>query len=70
MDLSANPWMLALNAIALLFVLFHAVTWFNRRRRRWSSACAAGACRRHVILPLHYAAWVLLPALAAWLVLD
>ena len=29
LDLSANPWMLALNAITLFFVVFHTITWFN-----------------------------------------
>ena len=26
---SGQPWVIALNVVALLFVLFHAVTWFN-----------------------------------------
>jgi len=29
LNLSSNPWMLALNVVTLAFVVFHAITWFN-----------------------------------------
>jgi fumarate reductase subunit C len=70
LNLSSNPWMLALNVVTLAFVLFHAVTWFNLapqamvvrvRGKRAAPSWIAGA---------HYGGWALLSALAAWLILG
>jgi fumarate reductase subunit C len=66
---AAQPWLIAVNAVALLFVVFHAVTWFNLapralvprlRGRRVPAVWIAGA---------NYAAWVLVSAAVARLVL-
>jgi fumarate reductase subunit C len=66
---SARPWVLAVNTIALLFVLLHAVTWFNLapkaivvRVRDWRVPPA-------LILGLHYLLWALLSAIALWVIL-
>lgn len=70
LDWSAAPWLLALNAIALVFVVFHTVTWFNLTpqavvlRVRGRRVPAAG-----VAAPL-YLAWLALSALVAWIVLG
>ena len=37
---------LAVNVVALLFVVFHAVTWFNLAPKAMVVTSAAGACRR------------------------
>jgi fumarate reductase subunit C len=68
LELSGRPWMLALNVVALAFVLLHAVTWFNlapqaivvrvRGRRVPPRAIAAG----------HFAAWAVVSAAVAWIV--
>jgi fumarate reductase subunit C len=64
-----TPAMVAFHAVALLFVLFHSITWFNLapravvvrlRGRRLPDAAVAG---------LNYAAWLALSALLAVLVL-
>jgi fumarate reductase subunit C len=70
LDWSAAPWLIAVNAIALVFVVFHTVTWFNltpqavvvrvRGRRVPDVGVAA---------PL-YVAWLVLSALLVWIVLG
>jgi fumarate reductase subunit C len=63
----ASPGFLVLDAIALLFVLFHAITWFNLapaalvvrvRGRRAPDWAVAGA---------NYAAWLVLSLAIAWM---
>jgi fumarate reductase subunit C len=67
---AANPWVVGVNVIALMFVLFHAITWFNLapkamvvrlRGKRVPSAWIAGS---------NYLAWAAVSALVAWLVLG
>jgi fumarate reductase subunit C len=67
---SARPWVLIVNAVALAFVVFHAVTWFNvapqalvlrLRGRRVPPVLVAG---------LHYGLWALVSAVTAWVILD
>jgi fumarate reductase subunit C len=69
LDWAANPWVIAVNIVAFLFVVLHAVTWFNlaskaivvrARGRRVPSSLIAGA---------NYLAWAVVSAVAAWLVL-
>lgn len=70
LDLSANPWMLALNAITLFFVVFHTVTWFNAAPQAIIVRLRGRRVPAHFILALHYAAWILLTGITAWIVLD
>lgn len=67
---AANPWVIAVNVVALVFVMLHAVTWFNLapkatvvrlRGKRVPSAWIAG---------FNYLAWAAVSALVAWLVLG
>jgi fumarate reductase subunit C len=68
--MSGQPWLLTLNAVALAFVMLHAITWFNLApqaivvrlggRRLPSRAVAAG----------HFAAWAAVSAIVAWIVLG
>lgn len=67
LELSGRPWMLALNVVALAFVLLHAITWFNlapqaivvrvQGRRVPPRAIAAG----------HFAAWAVASAAVVWI---
>jgi fumarate reductase subunit C len=70
LDWSANPLVVALNVVALIFVLLHSVTWFGsaaqsivihiRGRRVPAPAIVAG----------HYAAWLVISAFVVWLVMS
>ena len=69
-DLSGNPWMLALNAVTLVFVVFHAITWFNLAPQAMVVRLRGKRVPRSRIAGAHYAGWALLSALAAWLILG
>jgi fumarate reductase subunit C len=68
-DRSSEPWMLALNIIALAFVVFHALTWFNLAPKAMVVRLRGRRVPRSRIVSAHYAGWALLSALAAWLIL-
>jgi succinate dehydrogenase subunit C len=70
LDWSATPWVILVNLVALFFVVFHSVTWFNLapkamvvklRGRRVPAAWVAAA---------NYVAWALVSALVAWVLLG
>jgi fumarate reductase subunit C len=68
-DRSSAPGMLALNVVALAFVAFHAITWFNLAPQAMIVRVRGKRLARSRIVLAHYAAWALLSALAAWLIL-
>jgi fumarate reductase subunit C len=69
LDLSATPWMLALNVITLCFVMLHTITWFNVAPQAIVVQLRGRRVPASFILMLHYAAWVLLTGVTAWIVL-
>jgi fumarate reductase subunit C len=66
---SARPGVLALNMIALLFVLLHTVTWFNLAPKAMVVRVRSRRVAPVVILGLHYLLWGLLTAIALLVVL-
>ena len=70
LDRSGEPWMLALNVIALAFLVFHALTWFNLAPHAMVVRLRGKRVPRTWIAGAHYAGWALLSALAAWLILG
>ncbi|MGP3983202.1 hypothetical protein [Streptomyces sp. KR80] len=69
-DWSANWWVVLLNAIGLLFVLLHAVTWFNVAPRAIVLHVRGRRVRPGPVLAAHYVLWALLSAAVAWLILG
>ncbi len=69
LNLSSNPWMLALNVVTLAFLVFHAITWFNLAPKAMVVRLRGKRVPRSWIAGAHYAGWALLSALAAWLIL-
>lgn len=69
-DRSSAPGMLALNVVALAFVVFHAITWFNLAPQAMVVRVRGKRLARSRIVLAHYVAWALLSALAAWLILE
>lgn len=70
LDQAASPWLVAVNVVALAFVLYHAVTFVNLtpqamvvkvRGRRVPARLLAGSI---------YLAWFVVSALLAWLVVG
>ncbi len=70
LNVSSNPWMLALNVVALAFVVFHAITWFNLAPQAMVVRLRGKRVPRPWVAGAHYAGWALLSALAAWLILG
>ncbi|MCP2279618.1 fumarate reductase subunit C [Nocardia amikacinitolerans] len=66
---SASPWVVALNTIALLFVLLHAITWFDLAPKAMVVRVRGRRVAPVVVLGLHYLLWAVLTALVLWVVL-
>jgi fumarate reductase subunit C len=70
LDWSATPLVLALNVLTLFLVVFHAVTWFNLAPSAMVVHLGTRRVPGSVIAGANYAAWVVVSALVAWLVLG
>ena len=61
-----TPLFLALDTVAFLFVLFHAITWFNLTPKAMAVRLGGKRVPDWVILGSNYAAWLVLSALVAF----
>jgi fumarate reductase subunit C len=70
LEWSRQPWVTAVNVCSLLLLVFHAVTWFNLAPQ----ALVVHLGHRHVpgsmIAASNYAAWVVVSAIVAWLIIG
>ncbi|MQA26130.1 MAG: fumarate reductase subunit C [Micromonosporaceae bacterium] len=66
---SARPWLLGLNLVALVFVVFHAVTWFRLAPQAMVVRVGGRRAPPLWVAAGHYAAWVVVSALVVWVVL-
>jgi len=64
-----SPFLIGLNAIALGFVLCHAVTWFNLAPRAMAVRVGSRRVPDALIAAANYLAWLLLSGVVAWFVL-
>lgn len=68
-----SPFVLALNAVTFLFVVFHAVTWFNLAPKAMVVRVGGKRVPGAIIAASNYAAWIVATiavagiALGAWL---
>jgi fumarate reductase subunit C len=70
LDWSANPLVIALNIIALIFLLVHAVTWFGLAPRAMVVHIRGQRVPPRAVLAGHYAAWLVMSAVVVWLVMS
>jgi fumarate reductase subunit C len=70
LDWSANPLVVSLNVIALIFLLLHAVTWFGSAPRAIVPHIRGRRVPARAVLAGHYAAWVVVSTVLAWVVLS
>jgi fumarate reductase subunit C len=70
LNLSSNPWMLALNVVTLAFLVFHTITWFNLAPQAMVVRIRGKRVPRSWIAGAHYVGWALLSALVAWLIVG
>ena len=64
-----TPLFLALDTVAFLFVLFHAITWFNLTPTAMVLRFGGKRVADRVILGLNYAAWLVLSGAVAFMLL-
>jgi fumarate reductase subunit C len=67
---AANPGIVLLNAVSLLFVVFHAVTWFNLAPQAMQVRLRGKRVPGVVIAGSNYAAWALVTGFVAWTILG
>ena len=60
---------ITLNAISFLFVLLHTITWFNLAPRAVVLRMRGKRVPDLLIAGSNYAAWVVVSAVVAWLIL-
>jgi fumarate reductase subunit C len=70
LDLSARPWMIALNVVALLFVLYHAITFINLTPQAMVLKVRGRTVPGGLITVGVYASWLVVSAILAWLVVG
>ena len=64
-----NPGIVALNAVALLFVVFHAITWFNLAPQAMPVRLRGKPVPGVLIAAGNYAAWAVVSVFVAWIIL-
>ena len=64
-----NPFVIALNAVSFLFVVFHAVTWFNLAPKAMAVRMGGKRVPDALIAGPNYVAWLVVSAAVAWILL-
>ena len=67
---AGHPVVVAVNVVSLAFVVFHAVTWFNLAPQAMVVRLRGKRVPGVFIAASNYAAWVLVSAVVAWLILG
>ena len=64
-----TPLFLALDAVAFLFVVFHAITWFNLTPKAMVVRLRGKRAPDWVVVGSNYAAWLVLSGVVAYVLL-
>jgi fumarate reductase subunit C len=65
-----EPWMIASNVIALVFVLYHSITWFNLAPKAMPLRMGGRRLPEWMIATPNYIVWITISAVIVWLILD
>jgi fumarate reductase subunit C len=65
---AARPGVLLVNLVSLLFVVFHAMTWFNLAAQAMVVQLGGRKVPGEWITAANYAAWALVSVLVAWII--
>ncbi|MDV3129847.1 fumarate reductase subunit C [Mycobacterium sp. 21AC1] len=68
-NFSTYPVVVVLNVVTLAFLLLHTVTWFNLAPRAMAIHLRGRRVPAGAVLIGHYAAWLMISAIVAWVVL-
>ena len=69
LNFSAHPLVIALNIVALGFLLLHTITWLDLAPHALVIHLHGRRVPERAVLAGHYAAWLVASALIAWVVL-
>jgi fumarate reductase subunit C len=69
LDWTANPLVVLVNVVAFIFLLLHAVTWLNLAPRAIVPRIRGRRVPARAVLAGHYAAWLVVSAAVAWVVM-
>jgi fumarate reductase subunit C len=69
LNFARNPAVVAVNLIALFFVVFHAITWFNLAPKAMVVHLRGKRLPSAYIAAPNYIAWIAVSALVAWIIL-
>ncbi len=64
-----SPFMIALNAIAFCFVMFHTITWFNLAPRAMPVRMGGKRVPEFLVAAPNYLLWIAVSAFVGWLLL-
>lgn len=70
MELFRRPVSIGLNVVALAFVLLHSVTWFNLAPKAMVIRVGKNVVPPMFIVGMNYAAWIVVSAVVAWLMIE
>jgi fumarate reductase subunit C len=70
LDWSRSPAVLALNVVSLVFILYHAITWFNLAPKAMVLRFGGRRVPGFLIAGSNYLAWAMASALVGWLLLG
>jgi fumarate reductase subunit C len=65
---AASPWLVVVNAISLLFLALHTVTWFDLTPKAMVVRLRGQRLPASLILASQYAGWLVVSAFVVWLV--
>jgi len=65
-----EPLVMAFNLIAFLFVLYHSITWFNLAPKAMPIRLGGKRLPEWMVAAPNYAAWIVISAVIAWLILG
>jgi len=64
-----SPLMIALNAVAFCFLLFHTITWFNLAPRAMPVRVGGKRVPEFLVAAPNYALWLIVSVFVGWLLL-
>jgi fumarate reductase subunit C len=65
-----QPAVIALNAVVLLFAVFHTLTWFNAAPKAMAVRLGGKRVPEWAVAAPNYAAWIAASAVVAWFLLE
>ena len=70
LEWSATPWVLTLNVVSFLFLVYHAITFFDAAPQAMVVHVGRMRVPGRLVLTGHYVAWVAASLLVGWLLLG